>query len=131
MTAEPYGPSNADDMQYGEVVDVPMSCFWMDGTCGPGKYPCMDNSHYAASLAHVWGRRYVADEAFTSGGLQMGNVLARLAEAQRAGNKGDSAVGEGRQDFPDRTPHFHDVEALDEDGQAPAFRSPRPGVNEI
>ena len=67
MTAEPYGPSNADDMQYGEVVDVPMSCFWMDGTCGPGKFPCMDNSHYAASLAHVWGRRYVADEAFTSG----------------------------------------------------------------
>ena len=67
MTAEPYGPSNADDMQYGEVVDVPMSCFWMDGTCGPGKFPCFDNSHYAASLAHVWGRRYVADEAFTSG----------------------------------------------------------------
>lgn len=49
------------------VVDVPMSCFWMDGTCGPGKFPCMDNSHYAASLAHVWGRRYVADEAFTAG----------------------------------------------------------------
>ena len=67
MTAEPYGPSNADDLQYGEVVDLPMSCFWMDGTCGPGKFPCMDNSHYAASLAHVWGRRYAADEAFTSG----------------------------------------------------------------
>ena len=67
FSAEPYGPSNADDMQYGEVVDVPMSCFWMDGSCGPGKFPCMDNSHYAASLAHVWGRRFVADEAFTSG----------------------------------------------------------------
>lgn len=67
MTAEPYGPSNADDFQYGEVVDIPMSCFWVDGTCGPGKFPCMDNSHYAASLAHVWGRRYAADEAFTSG----------------------------------------------------------------
>ena len=67
MSAEPYGPSNADDMQYGEVVDIPMSCFWVDGTCGPGKFPCMDNSHYAASLAHVWGRRYVADEAFTAG----------------------------------------------------------------
>ena len=67
MTAEPYGPSNADDLQYGEVVDLPMSCFWMDGTCGPGKFPCMDNSHYAASLAHVWGRRYAAAEAFTSG----------------------------------------------------------------
>ena len=75
MTAEPYGPSNADDMQYGEVVDVPMSCFWMDGTCGPGKYPCMDNSHYAASLAHVWGRRYVADEAFTSGPPKGGRWL--------------------------------------------------------
>ena len=67
MSAEPYGPSNADDMQYGEVVDVPMSCFWVDGTCGPGKFPCFDNSHYAASLAHVWGRRFVADEAFTAG----------------------------------------------------------------
>ncbi|MBO7683384.1 MAG: hypothetical protein J6T51_01505 [Kiritimatiellae bacterium] len=75
MTAEPYGPSNADDMQNGEVVDVPMSCFWMDGTCGPGKYPCMDNSHYAASLAHVWGRRYVADEAFTSGPPKGGRWL--------------------------------------------------------
>ena len=67
FTCEPYGPSNADDLQYGEKVDVPMSCFWMDGTCGPGKFPCMDNSHYAASLAHVWGRRYAADEAFTAG----------------------------------------------------------------
>ena len=46
----------ADDMQYGEVVDVPMSCFWMDASCGPGKFPCFDNSHYAASLAHVWAR---------------------------------------------------------------------------
>ena len=75
MTAEPYGPSNADDFQYGEVVDVPMSCFWMDGTCGPGKFPCMDNSHYAASLAHVWGRRYAADEAFTAGPPKGGRWL--------------------------------------------------------
>lgn len=75
MTAEPYGPSNADDMQYGEVVDIPMSCFWMDGTCGPGKFPCMDNSHYAASLAHVWGRRYAADEAFTAGPPKGGRWL--------------------------------------------------------
>jgi hypothetical protein len=75
MTAEPFGPSNADDFQYGEVVDVPMSCFWMDGTCGPGKFPCMDNSHYAASLAHVWGRRYVADEAFTAGPPRGGRWL--------------------------------------------------------
>ena len=67
FTCEPYGRSNADDLQYGEKVDIPMACFWMDGTCGPGKFPCMDNSHYAASLAHVWGRRYVADEAFTAG----------------------------------------------------------------
>ena len=75
MTAEPYGPSNADDFQYGEVVDMPMSCFWVDGTCGPGKFPCMDNSHYAASLAHVWGRRYAADEAFTSGPPKGGRWL--------------------------------------------------------
>ena len=58
----------------------------------------------------------------------MGNALARLAEAQRAGDKGDSAVGERRLDFPDRAPHVHDVEALDEDGFASSFRSPRPGV---
>jgi len=75
MTAEPYGPSNADDFQYGEVVDIPMSCFWVDGTCGPGKFPCMDNSHYAASLAHVWGRRYAADEAFTAGPPKGGRWL--------------------------------------------------------
>ncbi len=67
FSCEPYGPSNADDFQYGEKVDIPMSCFWMDGSHGPGKFPCFDNSHYAASLAHVWGRRTAADEAFTSG----------------------------------------------------------------
>ena len=67
MTAEPGGNSNADDMQYVQDVDVPMSCFWMDGSHGPGVYPCYDDSHYAASVAHVWGRRYAAAEAFTSG----------------------------------------------------------------
>ena len=75
MSAEPYGPSNADDMLNGEVVDIPMACFWMDGSCGPGKFPCMDNSHYAASLAHVWGRRYAADEAFTAGPPRGGRWL--------------------------------------------------------
>ena len=76
MASEPYGNSNADDMQYGEAVDIPMSCFWIDGTCGPGQFPCMDNSHYAASLAHVWGRRYAAAEAFTSGPPGGGRWLA-------------------------------------------------------
>ena len=75
FSCEPYGRCNADDFQYGEQVDIPMACFWMDGTCGPGNFPCMDNSHYAASLAHVWGRRYAADEAFTSGPPKGGRWL--------------------------------------------------------
>lgn len=66
FSCEPFGIENADDFQYGEKVDIPMSTVWVDGTRGPGKFPCFDNSHYAASLAHVWGRRYAADEAFTA-----------------------------------------------------------------
>ena len=65
-TIEPYGIGNTDDLQYGQDVDIPMAEFW----CKLGEdglaFWNTGNSRLAASLAHVWGRRYVASESFTS-----------------------------------------------------------------
>ena len=65
-TIEPYGIGNTDDLQYGQDVDIPMAEFWCKlGEDGLGFWNT-GNSRLAASLAHVWGRRYVASESFTS-----------------------------------------------------------------
>lgn len=75
VSLEPYGWSNGDDLQYGQDVDVPFSEFW--GTAGAGAHGLggSENARHAASLAHVWGRRYVGAEAFTSGPPRFGRWL--------------------------------------------------------
>jgi len=65
LAAEPYGNSNADNIAYSRALDIPMSCFWVKGTCGSG-YD-FDNTHLVAGTSHVWGKRCVAVEACTSG----------------------------------------------------------------
>ena len=58
-SVEPYGNCPSDDLQYGSYADIPMSEFWPGGG-SPG------NAKHAASLGHVYGRKYVGAESFTA-----------------------------------------------------------------
>ena len=61
---EPYGSCPSDNLQYGEHADIPMCEFWSHA--GRGDHETgTGNAALAASIAHVWGRRYVAAESFT------------------------------------------------------------------
>ena len=63
LSLEPYGNCPSDDLQYGESDDIPMAEFWsQSGTLTRN----VGNSALAASLGHVWGRRYIATESFTA-----------------------------------------------------------------
>ena len=64
---EPYGNCPADDLQYGQAIDIPMAEFWSAASRGPHAGAGVGNSRLAATLAHVWGRRYAAAESFTAG----------------------------------------------------------------
>ena len=65
LSLEPYGNCPADNLQYGQDVDIPMGEFWSNAKGGDH---CMGagNARFAAYLAHVWGRRYAATESFTA-----------------------------------------------------------------
>ena len=65
LSVEPYGNCPADNLQYGEAVDIPMGEFWSRaryGNHGGG----VGNSKFVSHLAHVWGRRFVGTESFTA-----------------------------------------------------------------
>jgi hypothetical protein len=59
-SVEPYGNGPSDDLQYGSYGDIPMSEFWAGSGTSPG------NAKLAASVAHVFGRKYVGAESFTA-----------------------------------------------------------------
>jgi hypothetical protein len=59
-SVEPYGNAPSDDLQYGSYSDIPMSEFWAGRGANPG------NAKLAASVAHVFGRKYVGAESFTA-----------------------------------------------------------------
>ncbi len=63
---EPYGNCPSDDLQYGQDVDVPMAEYWSCVAHGDHAAGGIGNSRHAATLAHVWGRRYAATESFTA-----------------------------------------------------------------
>ena len=63
---EPYGNCPSDDLQYGQDVDVPMAEYWSMAEHGAHGVGGIGNSRHAATLAHVWGRRYAATESFTA-----------------------------------------------------------------
>jgi hypothetical protein len=59
FSVEPYGDCPTDNLQYGSYADIPMSEFWPGGG-NPG------NAKLAASLGHVYGRKFVGAESFTA-----------------------------------------------------------------
>ncbi|MBQ9431702.1 MAG: hypothetical protein IJU44_09145 [Kiritimatiellae bacterium] len=63
---EPYGNCTADNLQYGQDIDIPMAEFWSAAERGEHGVAGIGNSRLAATIAHVWGRRYAATESFTA-----------------------------------------------------------------
>ena len=88
---EPYGNCPCDDLEYGDEVDVPMSEFW-SRAAQSDRFVDTGNARIPGYLAHVWGRRYVGAEAFTScpptGGRWMTTPFALKAQGDRAFTKG-------------------------------------------
>lgn len=88
---EPYGNCPCDDLEYGDPVDVPMGEFW-SRPAESERYVGTGNVSIPGYLAHVWGRRYVAAEAFTaappSGGRWTTTPFVLKAQGDRAFTKG-------------------------------------------
>ena len=63
---EPYGSCPSDNLQYGQDIDIPMAEYWSTAARGAHHSGGIGNSRLAATLAHVWGRRYAATESFTA-----------------------------------------------------------------
>ena len=83
LYCEPYGNGPFNDLEYARECDVPMSEFWRprDADCDLAALArqtsrsymecrwgnkALGNSKTVAATAHVWGRRIVGTEAFTS-----------------------------------------------------------------
>ncbi len=64
LSLEPYGNCPADNLQYGEYVDIPMAEFWSNASYPYGT-GC-GNSRFVSSVAHVWGKRFCGSESFTA-----------------------------------------------------------------
>ena len=61
---EPYGSCPADNLQYGQYVDIPMGEFWSNAA---NPYaPSDGNSKYVSYIAHVWGKPICGTESFTA-----------------------------------------------------------------
>ena len=69
---EAYGNGNFDNLQYGEHADIPMQEFWAGAPAEASPAGWTSRVRGAASLAHVWGRRYAATESFTADPRQGG-----------------------------------------------------------
>ena len=84
---EPYGNGPSDNLRYGSDVDVPMGEFWAKVANGD-RVTNVGNARFPAYLAHVWGRRYAAAEAFTSdpseGGRWLTTPFSIKAQCDRA-----------------------------------------------
>jgi len=61
-SVEPYGNCPSDDLQYGSFCDIPMGEFWP----GSGENVNTGNAKLPASVAHVYGKKYVGAESFTA-----------------------------------------------------------------
>ena len=61
-SVEPYGNCPSDDLQYGSFCDIPMGEFWP----ASGESVSIGNAKLPASVAHVYGKKYVGAEAFTA-----------------------------------------------------------------
>ena len=88
---EPYYGVNSDDLQFGQDAAVPMAEFWSIASLGD-HVGDTGNARFAASLAHVWGRRYAATESFTAGPPRGGQWLTTPFSIK---NQGDKAFADG------------------------------------
>ncbi len=59
LSIEPYGNGLFDDLAAGSYADIPMGEFWVHSADS-------DSVRLAASIAHVYGRRFVGAESFTA-----------------------------------------------------------------
>ena len=84
---EPYGNCPADDLQYGQDIDIPMAEYWSTAARGAHHSGGIGNSRLAATLAHVWGRRYAATESFTASPGQGGRWLTTPYHIKAQGDK--------------------------------------------
>ncbi len=83
---EPYGNSNADNLQYGQSIDAPMTEFWSSVKHGDHHVGGTGNT-IAACLAHVWGRRYAGAEAFTAAPQNGGRWLTTPFSIKAQGDR--------------------------------------------
>ena len=65
LAVEPYGNCPADNYDYGEAADMPMAEFWSNALEGEHG-TATGCAKFAASLAHVWGRRFAGAESFSA-----------------------------------------------------------------
>ena len=84
---EPYGNCPADDLQYGQDIDIPMAEYWSTAAHGAHHSGGIGNSRLAATLAHVWGRRYAATESFTASPGPGGRWLTTPYHIKAQGDK--------------------------------------------
>ncbi|MBP5511523.1 MAG: DUF3395 domain-containing protein [Kiritimatiellae bacterium] len=84
---EPYGNCPADNLQYGQDIDVPMAEYWSTAAHGAHHSGGIGNSRLAATLAHVWGRRYAATESFTASPGPGGRWLTTPYHIKAQGDK--------------------------------------------
>ena len=95
LQIEPYGNCPSDDLQYGAAADVPMAEFWSRASLGDHSADTR-KSRCAAFLAHVWGRRIAAAEAFTGdpavGGRWLTTPFSIKAQCDRAYANGINRV---------------------------------------
>jgi len=61
-SVEPYGNCPSDDLQYGSFCDIPMGEFWP----ASGASVNIGNAKLPASIAHIYGKKYVGAESFTA-----------------------------------------------------------------
>ena len=88
LSLEPYGNCPCDDLEYGEHADIPMGEFWSKAESG-NRFTDVGNAKLPSYLAHVWGRRFVGAEAFTTAsGRWRTTPFALKAQGDRAFARG-------------------------------------------
>lgn len=89
FAAEPYGDGNFESLEYAEVLDYPMSEFWVHYIYGG-----VTTSKMAASTSHLWNRPIVGAEYFT--GTPFNSKLTEHPYAMKAEGDYMMTVGVNR-----------------------------------
>ena len=89
FAAEPYGDGNFESLEYAEVLDYPMSEFWVHYIYGG-----VTTSKMAASTSHLWNRPIVGAECFT--GTHFNSKLTEHPYAMKAEGDYMMTVGVNR-----------------------------------